>query len=143
VQSLTTQHERAPGRKTDFSAIGIGADRLYPVRECQERALMSKSIIPNSIFVLTLALMTCQPALAARYRHITLRPERHVIEVVLPPYSGSFIINGAKFTGVSAACGGWVAGDRITLRDGDWNGRCVGATFYNVRRRNFCQAWCG
>ena len=64
---------------------------------------MSKSIISNSIFVLTLALMTCQPALAERYRHITLRPERHVIEVVLPPYSGSFIINGAKFTGVSAA----------------------------------------
>ena len=45
-------------------------------------------------------------ARAERYRHITLRPERHVIEVVRPPYSGSFVINGADFTRKSAACGG-------------------------------------
>jgi len=123
------------------SAIGIGTDRLYLVRARQQGALMSKSI--QSIFVLVLAMVACRPALAEHYRHIALRPERHVIEVVRPPYSGTFIINGAKFTGISAACGGWVAGDRITLRDGDWHGRCVGATFYNVRRHNFCQAWCG
>ena len=44
-------------------------------------------------------MVACRPALAEHYRHIALRPERHVIEVVRPPYSGTFIINGAKFTG--------------------------------------------
>ncbi len=102
---------------------------------------MSKSI--QWVFVLVLAIAACRPALAERYRHIALRPERHVIEVVRPPYSGSFVINGAIFTGASAACGGWVAGDRITLVAGDWHGRCVDATFYNLKRRNSCQAWCG
>jgi len=105
---------------------------------------MCKSIISKSIFVFGLAILACRPAFAAeRHRHISLRPERHVIEVVRPPYSGSFIINGAKFTGISAVCGGWVAGERITLLAGDWHGRCVDATFYNVARHNACQVWCG
>jgi len=32
-----------------------------------------------------------------QYRYY-LPPEQHVIEVVQPPYSGNFIINGARFT---------------------------------------------
>ena len=73
---------------------------------------------------------------------IYLPPERHVIEVVQPPYSGNFIINGRRFTAKSAACFNWVAGERIRLLDGDWNGRCVEATFYNVWRRSTCVTWC-
>ena len=56
---------------------------------------------------LALGVLTCQPAFADgmeysppryyQYRHY-LPPERHVIEVVQPPYSGNFIINGARFT---------------------------------------------
>ncbi len=32
------------------------------------------------------------------YQRFYLPAERHVIEVVQPPYSGNFIINGARFT---------------------------------------------
>jgi hypothetical protein len=45
-----------------------------------------------------------------------LPPERHVIEVVRPPWSGNFIINGARFTALTGACFGWAAGDRIRLK---------------------------
>jgi hypothetical protein len=52
----------------------------------------------KSIFVFVLAILACRPALAAEHgRHMVLRPERHVIELVRPPYSGSFIINGGNF----------------------------------------------
>jgi hypothetical protein len=68
--------------------------------------------------------------------------ERHVIEVVQPPYSGNFIINGARFTGRTRACLHWAAGERIRLIAGDWNGRCVDAVFYNVYRRSTCEMWC-
>ena len=61
-----------------------------------------------------------------------LPPERHVIEVVQPPFSGNFIINGRRFTAKSPACMRWAAGERIRLVAGDWNGRCVDAVFYNV-----------
>jgi hypothetical protein len=105
----------------------------------------------KSIFVFVLAILACRPALSAdlsalsteRGRHVLLRPERLVIEVVRPPYSGSFIINGANFTAKSAACSGWTAGDRITLLAGDWHGRCVDAVFHNVARHGACQMWCG
>jgi hypothetical protein len=99
-----------------------------------------------------LGLLLCQPAGAdeadvARqryYRYLySLPPERHVIEVVSPPYSGRFIINGARFTGWTRACFGWAAGERIRLIAGDWNGRCIGAVFYNFARRNRCEMWCG
>jgi hypothetical protein len=97
----------------------------------------------KSIFVFVLAILACRPALAAEYgRHVRLPPERHVIELVRPPYSGSFIINGAYFTAKSA-CPAWSAGDRITLLAGDWHGRCVDAVFRNAARRNACQMWCG
>jgi hypothetical protein len=36
-----------------------------------------------------------------------------------------------------------VAGERIRLLAGDWNGRCVVALFYNLHRRSTCQTWCG
>jgi hypothetical protein len=80
-----------------------------------------------------------------RYRHygIYLPPERHVIEVVRPPYSANFIINGARFVGRSPACWSWAAGERIKLLAGDWNARCVDAVFYNFYRRSTCEMWCG
>src|ERR1700686_4066802 len=92
--------------------------------------------------VFVLAIVASQPALAAEHRRHGLRPERHVIELVRPPYSGSYVINGAYFTAKSAACTDWNAGERITLRAGDWHGRCVDAVFYNVARHHACQMWC-
>ena len=65
-----------------------------------------------------------------------LPPEQHVIEVVQPPYSGNFIMNGSRFTGQMMACLRWAAGERIRLIAGDWNGRCIDAVFYNVCRRS-------
>ena len=99
-----------------------------------------------------LAALTCAPALAAdmdyprpgyyQYRYY-LPPEQHVIEVVQPPYSGNFIINGTRFTARTPSCFSWAAGERIRLIAGDWNGRCVAARFYNFYRRNTCDVWCG
>jgi len=78
------------------------------------------------------------------YRHqIYLPPERHVIEVVRPPSSGNFIINGFQFTATTPACMQWAAGERIKLLAGDWSGRCVDAVFYNAMRRETCRMWCG
>ncbi len=62
--------------------------------------------MPRTAWVLGVAVMICQPALAdgmraPRYRAqpwFMLPPERHVIEVVQPPWSGNFIINGRRFT---------------------------------------------
>ena len=65
-----------------------------------------------------------------------------MIEVVQPPYSGNFIINGTRFTAKSATCLRWIAGERIRLLAGDWHGRCVEATFYNLHRRSTCEMWC-
>jgi hypothetical protein len=97
----------------------------------------------KSMFVFVLAILACRPALAAEYgRHMRLPLERHVIELVRPPYGGSFIINGAYFTAKSA-CPAWSAGDRITLLAGDWHGRCVDAVFHNAARHGACQMWCG
>ena len=77
-----------------------------------------------------------------QYRY-SLPPEQHVIEVVQPPYSGNFIINGTRFTARTPSCFSWAAGERISLIAGDWNGRCVAARFYNFYRRNTCEVWCG
>jgi len=77
------------------------------------------------------------------HHHIYLPPERHVIEVVQPPWSGNFIINGTRFTGRDHACHRWAAGERIRLIEGDWNGRCVTAVFYNVSRHSTCEVVCG
>jgi hypothetical protein len=99
-----------------------------------------------------LGLLLCPPAFAdgmetVRPRHYHygygLPPERHVIEIVSPPYSTNFIINGARFTGMSPSCFGWTAGEPIRLIAGDWNARCVSAVFYNYTRRNRCEMMCG
>jgi hypothetical protein len=74
--------------------------------------------------------------------HHRLPPERHVIEIVQPPWSGNFIINGARFTGHSPACFTWAAGERIKLIEGDWNGLCTEAVFYNVYRHSTCEMTC-
>jgi hypothetical protein len=98
----------------------------------------------KSILVFGLAILACPPALSAEHgRHMVLPPERHVIELVRPPNSGSFIVNGVNFTAKSVACSGWTAGERITLLAGDWHGRCVDALFHNAARHRACQVWCG
>jgi hypothetical protein len=105
----------------------------------------------KTVWALVFAVMIGQPAhadgmRASRYRAVpwyVLPPERHVIEVVQPPWSGNFIINGRRFTGRTPSCLRWAAGEPIRLRAGDWHGRCIEATFYNLLRRNSCTAWCG
>ena len=84
------------------------------------------------VVALVLAAAMSLPALAdGEYRrhryyqphyYIYLPPERHVIEVVQPPWSGNFIINGSRFTAKTPACWRWAAGERIRLLAGDWNG---------------------
>jgi hypothetical protein len=99
---------------------------------------------------LALTLATVLPAagdgfIAPRPRYHSyfyLPPERHVIEVVQPPYSGNFIINGTRFTAKSPACLRWAAGERIRLLAGDWHGHCIEAVFYNVTLRSTCEMWC-
>jgi hypothetical protein len=98
------------------------------------------------------AVLLCQSALAdgmstrryrSHYYRYVLPPERHVVEVVRPPWSGNFIINGRPFTGVTPACFRWAAGEPIRLLAGDWHGRCAEATFYNLLRRDTCTVLCG
>jgi len=76
------------------------------------------------------------------HRRIVLPQERQVIEVVQPPYSGNYRINGTWFTAKTQACARWEAGERIKLLAGDWHGACVDAVFYNVRRRQTCELSC-
>ena len=76
------------------------------------------------------------------HRRIVLPPERHVIELARPPYSGNFIINATRFTAKTPACARWVAGERIKLLAGDWHGFCDSAVFYNVPRRQTCELAC-
>jgi len=104
----------------------------------------------KSVWALVSVLSICAPALAdgmqySHYRYhpgFYLPPERHVIEVVQPPYSGNFIINGRRFVGQSPACLRWAAGEPIRLVSGDSNGQCV-AVFYNYFWRNTCVTSCG
>jgi hypothetical protein len=106
--------------------------------------------MPKSILVALLAILACQPAVAADYRPAIsaeygwrLPPERHVIEIVRPPYSGSFVINHATFIAKTPVCWDWTAGERVTLLAGDWHGQCYDAVFYNVARHRSCAMWCG
>src|SRR3954454_22488277 len=97
--------------------------------------LVSGSVL--TVFVLTALL--CQSAFAdgmtyrKHYRayHYNLGAERHVVEVVQPPYSGNFIINGARFVGRAPACLRWVAAERIRLAAGVWHARFVEEVFHN------------
>jgi len=99
-----------------------------------------------SVFIL--AVFMCPAAFAdgmqyRRHHRAYAVPDRHVVEVVQPPYSGNFIINATRFVGRTPACLRWVAGDRIRLIAGDWHGECVEAVFYNYVRHNTCVASCG
>jgi len=104
----------------------------------------------KSIAAVGLAMLSAGPALAdgmtyPGYRHYHrhyLPRARHVVEVVQPPYSGVFIINGVRFTGFTSSCLRWAAGERISLIAGDWHGFCTTAVFYNHFRRSTCQTWC-
>jgi hypothetical protein len=116
------------------------------------RAHSGEADMLKSVSAFALVLLMGIPAFAdgmevsrPRYRHygIYLPPERHVIEVVRPPYSANFIINGARFVGQTPACWSWAAGERIKLLAGDWNGRCDYAVFYNFYRRSTCEMLCG
>jgi hypothetical protein len=116
------------------------------------RAHSGEADMLKSVSAFALVLLMGIPAFAdemeisrPRYRHygIYLPPERHVIEVVRPPYSANFIINGARFVGRTPACWSWAAGERIKLLAGDWNGRCAYAVFYNFYRRSTCEMLCG
>jgi hypothetical protein len=98
--------------------------------------------MPRSLLVIVLVMLSCAPALSAHRRLVALTPEQHVIEVVRPPYSGSFIINRARFTAQTPACFDWAAGERVRLLAGDWNGRCFDAVLYNVSRHRSCAVWC-
>jgi hypothetical protein len=92
------------------------------------------------------ALLICQPAFAdepayKRQRSYILA-SRHVVELVTPPYSGRFVINGYRYDGVEPACLAWVPGQPVRLVSGSWRGDCVNATFYNAALRNTCQTLC-
>ncbi|HLH97153.1 MAG TPA: hypothetical protein VKW08_18740 [Xanthobacteraceae bacterium] len=76
-------------------------------------------------------------------QRITLPRERHVIEVVAPPYSGAFIINGTSFLAQSPVCLRWTANEPVRLLAGDWHGFCRTAIFYNTARHQSCPVWCG
>jgi|SRR5580704_1222711 hypothetical protein len=88
----------------------------------------------GSIFVLVLAMLACGSAFSAEHGRHVLPPERHAIEAVHPPYSGSHIISGARFVAETAACAAWNAGERMPLLSGDRRGRCVEAVFHNAAR---------
>jgi hypothetical protein len=91
------------------------------------------------------ALLFCRPAFAdqasyTRYRYVS--SGHHVVELVSPPYSGRFVINGFRYDGVAPACLSWAPGEHVRLISGSWFGDCVSATFYNVSRHNTCQSQC-
>jgi hypothetical protein len=136
------------GQASPTCSLGIAEDRLYPSGTVSGEA----KIMFKWMSAFALAMFACAPALAAEMEYARpgyyqyrfyLPPEQHVIEVVQPPYSGNFIINGTRFTARTPACLGWAAGERIRLVAGDWNGRCVAAVFYNFYRRSTCEMWCG
>jgi hypothetical protein len=76
------------------------------------------------------------------HRRFVLPPERHVVEINRPPYSGSYTINGTRFAATSANCTRWIPGERVRLVAGDWHGACTTALIYNVRRRQTCELSC-
>jgi hypothetical protein len=110
----------------------------------------------GSLSILMFVLMTHTQTLSAEidadtrvrarvtiHRHYLLPPERHVVEKVMPPYSGNYLINGTWFTARTAACTRWVAGERIRLVAGDWHRGCSAAVIHNLSRRMTCELSCG
>jgi len=105
-------------------------------------------LVSAFVLAIVLASFACRPVVAdgmtyQRHYRAHVLPDRHVVEVVQPPYSGNFIINATRFVGKTPACLRWVAGDRIRLIAGDWHGECVEAVFYNYARHSTCVASCG
>jgi hypothetical protein len=94
------------------------------------------------------ALLLCQPTFAdepgnMRTHHGSfIAAARHVVEVVTPPYSGRFVINGHRYDGVEPACLAWAPAQPVRLISGSWYGDCANATFYNTALRNTCQTVC-
>ena len=73
------------------------------------------------------------------YHRFVLPPERHVVEKVMPPYSGKYLINATWFTAMTHACSRWISGDRIRLVAGDWHGAGVSSVFRNMTRGMTCE----
>src|SRR5215207_4071749 len=112
--------------------------------------------LSRSLAMIGLAVSTLVPALSADmvtdqrtrarvtvHRHYVLPPERHVVEKVMPPYSGNYLINGTWMRATTPACTRWVAGEQIRLAAGDWHRSCSVAVIYNVSRRMTCELACG
>jgi hypothetical protein len=110
----------------------------------------------GSLSILLLAFMAVAPALSAEiepdtrvrarvtiHRHYVLPPERHVVEKVMPPYSGNYLVNGTWMRATTPACTRWVAGERIRLIAGDWHRGCSAAVIHNLSRRMTCELSCG
>jgi hypothetical protein len=97
--------------------------------------------------VICFALLLCQSAFAdepgyTRHRHRYYSAAPHVVELVAPPFSGRFVINGFRYDGVAPACLRWVPDQPVRLISGSWFGDCDSATFYNVSTRTTCQTLC-
>lgn len=73
------------------------------------------------------------------YHRFVLPPERHVVEKVMPPYSGNYLINATWFRAMTPACSRWVSGERIRLVAGDWHGVGGSAVFRNMARGMTCE----
>jgi hypothetical protein len=142
VKSANGEHSR-PGER--LASLGRACVRLYRLG-AQGEAHMLRWILTAALIVSIHSPAVGDGMNLPRHRHYRqffyLAPERHVVEVVQPPWSGNFIINGTRFTGRTPACFSWAAGERIALVAGDWRGRCVEAVFYNFARRSTCETWC-
>ena len=94
------------------------------------------------------AILPCQSAFADEAGYIPqhqrsyIPGSRHVIEVVISPYSGQFVINGHRYDGIEPACRAWAPAQPVGLISGSWYGDCVNATFYNASLRDTCQTVC-
>jgi hypothetical protein len=150
----TTPRPLAASRQQD---LGHHMTRRWSGRRLSERRWFGRGwsgIVPAALLMAGVLSAPVRPALAdsndgARpqhprsWVHHRLPAERHVVEKVMPPGSGVFLINGRVFTAKTSACWQWTAGDRIRLVRGDWNGYCSDAVFYNMRRGRSCAMWCG
>jgi hypothetical protein len=104
-------------------------------------------MIPRVASITFALLLISQPAFSDepgnvrhRHRHAAIYP--HVVELVAPPFSAQFVINGYRYDGVAPACRSWVPGQPVRLVSGSWYGDCASATFYNSATRTTCETVC-
>lgn len=103
--------------------------------------------IRGALFM-SFAILPCQSAFAdeagymRKHQRLYIPASRHVIEVVTPPYSAQFVINGHRYDGIEPACRAWVPAQPVKFISGSWYGDCVNATFYNAALRSTCQTVC-